>query len=570
MSSEKRGLRLPSGLPGLGGSAVRKGASALRGVSNLRGISKLSQLSIGRRLGLGFLAVVVVMLGVAGVGVVRVQQLADKLSTINDVNAVKVQYALVFKSSVQNRSIGLRDVVLAQSTIHAEPFVEQIEASDLNYAKTAKKMSDLFDKPGMANDRERAALDQIASVERTTIQSINDVIKMRRSSQPERAYDMLINEARPQFVSWLAAIDSFVDLENELNDQASADARAIANGFLTTMLLMGGLAAAIAFTISWLITRSITRPLADAVTVLGAVEEGDLTQRIQVRSADEVGRMAVSVNTALTSIGSVMSGFARSISGLNSASERLTAVSEQIATGAERSSAEADRVAAAAGDVSANVQSVAAGSEEMGASIREIAHNAQEATLVGARAREVVDNTTTTIAELGESSRMIGDVVKVISSIAKQTNLLALNATIEAARAGDAGKGFAVVATEVKDLAQETAKATEDISQRVDAIQAGTAGAVSAIADVADVISRMNDYQMTIASAVEEQTATTAEMNRSVVDGATGSEQIARSIDGVAAIAKATTESVGESRQAVDELSEISAELRSLVTQFRF
>jgi methyl-accepting chemotaxis protein len=196
---------------------------------------------------------------------------------------------------------------------------------------------------------------------------------------------------------------------------------------------------------------------------------------------------------------------------------------------------------------------VSAGSEEMGASIREISQNATEAAQVAGEAVGLAARTSNTMNQLGDSSSEIGDVIRTITAIAEQTNLLALNATIEAARAGESGKGFAVVAAEVKDLAQETARATEDISKRVQAIQADTGGAVEAIEEITRVIGRISDYQTTIASAVEEQTATTAEMNRSVAEAA-----------------RLTTEGVQQSQQAAGALTRMSAELTSLVSTFRY
>ena len=226
-------------------------------------------------------------------------------------------------------------------------------------------------------------------------------------------------------------------------------------------------------------------------------------------------------------------------------------------------------VAAAAEQVTLNVQTVSSGSEELGASIREIAQNAQNAAQVVAEAVEVADATNRTVSKLGDSSAEIGNVVKVITSIAEQTNLLALNATIEAARAGDAGRGFAVVANEVKDLAQETARATDDIAARVQAIQADTAGAVIAIGEIATIIARISDYQNVIAAAVEEQTATTTEMNRNVNEAAGRSSEIATNIASVAAIAQVTTDAGNRSRHSSDEMVRLSAEVRSLVGQFR-
>jgi methyl-accepting chemotaxis protein len=182
----------------------------------------------------------------------------------------------------------------------------------------------------------------------------------------------------------------------------------------------------------------------------------------------------------------------------------------------------------------------------------------------------VTAGTARTMNKLGDSSAEIGNVIKVITSIAAQTNLLALNATIEAARAGEAGKGFAVVATEVKELAQETARATEDISRRVEAIQADTTGAVGAIEEITRVIARISDFQTTIASAVEEQTATTTEMNRSVAEAARGTKDIAGNVTGVADAARSTSDGAVRSQRATDELVRMSDELTALVSGFRY
>jgi methyl-accepting chemotaxis protein len=206
----------------------------------------------------------------------------------------------------------------------------------------------------------------------------------------------------------------------------------------------------------------------------------------------------------------------------------------------------------------------------MGASIREIAQNASHAAKVAGQATEAAASTNEQVARLGESSIEIGNVVKVITSIAEQTNLLALNATIEAARAGEAGKGFAVVAGEVKELAQETAKATEDIARRVEAIQADTTGAVGAIGEIGTIIASINDYQLTIASAVEEQTATPTEMSRSVTEAATGSGEIAATITGVASATAGNTEVLEQMGASISELARMSEDMRLRVSAFRY
>jgi methyl-accepting chemotaxis protein len=205
----------------------------------------------------------------------------------------------------------------------------------------------------------------------------------------------------------------------------------------------------------------------------------------------------------------------------------------------------------------------------MGLSIREISRSATEAVQITGVAVEQAGEATRTVEQLGASSAEIGNVIKLITSIAEQTNLLALNATIEAARAGDAGKGFAVVASEVKDLAQETARATGDISSRVSAIQADTGGAVDVINRISEVIGRVNEHQTTIASAVEEQAATTEEMTRGITEVATGATRIAEEIPEVARSGAASAEGVEHADRTGADVARTAEELRALVNAFR-
>jgi methyl-accepting chemotaxis protein len=254
---------------------------------------------------------------------------------------------------------------------------------------------------------------------------------------------------------------------------------------------------------------------------------------------------------------------------LSSVSEELLVGSREMGKAAEETSAQANSASAGADQVSSNVQTVATGVEEMGSSIKEIAKNAAEAAEVASVAVTVADTTNTTVSQLGQSSAEIGKVIKVITSIAGQTNLLALNATIEAARAGEAGKGFAVVANEVKELAKETAKATEDISQKIEAIQRDTHEAVQAIDQIGTIIKQINEIQGTIASAVEEQTATTNEIARNVAEAAKGSNEIARNIVRVAQAAGSTTEGISNTRSVADSLARAANELLNLIAEAR-
>jgi uncharacterized protein YoxC len=262
---------------------------------------------------------------------------------------------------------------------------------------------------------------------------------------------------------------------------------------------------------------------------------------------------------------SVSGAVGRSAVALGSQSEELAAVSAQLSAGAEETATQANVVSAASEEVSHNVQTVATAVEEMNASVREIAQNASEASRVASAAVVQAEETNATVSKLGESSAEIGKVIEVITSIAEQTNLLALNATIEAARAGEAGKGFAVVANEVKELAKETAKATEEIGSRIAAIQGDTSGAVEAIGSIRSVIAQIADIQTTIASAVEEQTAATNEIARNVSEAARGSSEISENIGSVAAAAAQVSEGAGTTQTSARALAGLADELRQLI-----
>ncbi|MGD1023239.1 MAG: methyl-accepting chemotaxis protein [Candidatus Sulfotelmatobacter sp.] len=319
-----------------------------------------------------------------------------------------------------------------------------------------------------------------------------------------------------------------------------------------------------------LLSRSISRATQSVLTQAEAIAAGDLTRDdLKVRSQDELGDLTTAINRMSGSLKRMIQDITENSVQVASASEELSSTSQQITANSEETSAQANVVSTSAQQVSQNLQTVATGAEEMGASIKEIAKNASEAAKIATSAVKVAENTTATVSKLGDSSTEIGQVIKVITSIAQQTNLLALNATIEAARAGEAGKGFAVVANEVKELAKETAKATEDISRKIEAIQTDTKAAVAAIASISEVINQVNGISNTIATAVEEQNATTNEMARNVSEAAHGSGEITSNIAGVAQAAESTSRGAGDTQKAAQQLVQTSAELRRLIEQFK-
>jgi len=315
---------------------------------------------------------------------------------------------------------------------------------------------------------------------------------------------------------------------------------------------------------------AVIGPLQDVGQTLDKLAAGDFTAQVETEYAGDFNKLRTSVNAQAGQVRSAMQQIGVNAAALLSAAEELNRVSQQMSASADETATQANVVSAASEQVATNVQTVATGADEMGASIKEIAKNTAEATRVATTAVKSAEATNETISKLGQSSAEIGQVIKVITSIAQQTNLLALNATIEAARAGEAGKGFAVVANEVKELAKETAKATEDISRKIEAIQSDTKGAVAAIGQIGSVIVQINDIQNTIASAVEQQSATTNEISRNLSEAAHGSSEITKNITGVAEAAQSTTSGANETQKSAQALERMATELQGLISQFKY
>jgi methyl-accepting chemotaxis protein len=514
-------------------------------------------------------AVSVAALVAVAVGILGLQALG-RSATLNqnlyEVNLKSVAAGADMRAALGDLRVNLRSAALATSRDKAQEYLDTLPEIEDRFA--AAKIA--FEAEGMTPEKQ-AILDEGAGAFTDYIAlAASDLVPLILAGDTPGYVTVNDTQALPLAQQTQKDIDTLRAMEMADAEAAAAAAQDEYASQRTTevVLLVAGIVVALG--VGLVVARGMARNVGSVQEVSEALAAGDLTKTTGLRTQDELGRMGASLDSAVDSLRQLLASVAASADAVAASSEELSASSAQISASAEETSAQSGVVSAAAEEVSRNVGTVAAGAEQMGASIREISQNANEAARVAATAVAEAETTNATVVKLGESSREIGNVVKVITSIAEQTNLLALNATIEAARAGEAGKGFAVVANEVKELAQETARATEDIARRVEAIQGDTSGAVDAIGRISEIIGSINDFQLTIASAVEEQTATTNEMSRSVQEAAGGSSEIATNITGVSTAAESTTQALGQTRMAVDELSRMASDLRTTVGRFTY
>ncbi|MEU4620142.1 methyl-accepting chemotaxis protein [Actinoplanes sp. NPDC023801] len=539
-------------------SAVTVGATASGGV-----VGWFADRKVGTKV---FTAVTAVALSGIGAGAVAVNALADVDAASKNIvqnNLIPSGHLAEARVQATTGRVALRDLALSADKAGMNAAQERMRAADAALEASLAAYTSTASNP-QAVQRFTDVWQQFRSVRDT------EQVPAALAHRFDEFVQINTEQAAPLADKAMAELETATKAE-QAQGAANADAaHHIYEQGRTLLFTVLGTGVLLALALAWWVTRLIVRPLRRVDAVLTAVVGGDLTQQTGIHTADEIGHMAVALDAANARTRETITAVAQTAQNVAASSEELSATSEQIAAMAEQTSAQTAVVATSVEQVSGNVHTVVAGAEEMSASISEISRSATEAAAVASQAVADARAATDTVGKLSTSSAEIGNVLNLITVIAQQTNLLALNATIEAARAGDAGKGFAVVAAEVKDLAQATAKATEDIAARITAIQDDAHAATGSITAISDVIEKINEYQATIAAAVEEQSATTAEMTRSVSEAATGTSQITGSITTVAEASQTAAAGITQSQAASRELAQMAGQLQTLVGQFRY
>jgi methyl-accepting chemotaxis protein len=530
------------------------------------------RLTLGKKLGLGFGVILALMVFSATMGYLKSASIKESQDTTFELRIPSMEALRTLQADVNQTQNKGRDVTLAGSQPARRE--EAKRGFDRDWGAVEKdiaRMDELAPKWVLQANRDRlnevkklmvalragqeAAMNHAASGEHdAVVKEGNEFVE--RASGPHDAMKIALGQMA----------DSFSALLDKNKEDLHAETRSLNLTMAVTTLAALGVGIFVAIFLS----RRISAATQSILVRAEAIAAGDLTrEELKAQGDDELGDLTKAINQMQSSLHNLIQSMRETAEQVAAASEELSATSQQITANSEETTAQAQVVSEAGGQVNTNLQTLSSGAEEMNSTIGEIAKNATEAARVAGEAVATAESANQTVSRLGDSSGEIGKVIEVITSIAQQTNLLALNATIEAARAGEAGKGFAVVANEVKELAKQTAKATEEIKQKITVIRENTSGAVTAIGGIREVIDKISHISTVIATAVEEQSATTSEMARNVSEAARGATTISSNIKGVADAAQNTSTTVGEAQTATEHLARMANQLRDLVGRFK-
>jgi len=502
-------------------------------------MSNQSRMTVSMRLGLGFGAIIALMLILVLVGVQRVSFIDQTLTRTVEVNGERMGHAIDMRGSVHDTAIELRDVVLSRNAEERNQNLAEIRSLRQDYAAAVEPLGAIVSNSELSTSQTREMLATINAVEERAIPQMEQVIALTESGEIEQATELLRREAGPAFSDWLTAINRLIDYDDAQDVAQTTEAREAAEAFAIAMIILFLISAVIAFGIAFMITRYFRRTLGgephEALEFINRIEDGDLTAQAETRFPDSIMGTTIRMRDGLRDI----------ITTLREGVDTINTASGEIASGNTDLSQRTEEQAS-------NLEETAASMEEITSTVKQNADNARQGNSLARGAREaadkggdVVDQVVKTMGRINDSSKKVSDIISVIDGIAFQTNILALNAAVEAARAGEQGRGFAVVAAEVRSLAQRSASAAKEIkdliSESVENVQSGTElvdQAGNAMEEIMGSIKQVSDIIGEISAASDEQSTGIEEINQAVTQMDQVTQQNAALVEQAAAAAE--------------------------------
>ena len=515
----------------------------------------MKNMKIGTRLSLGFASLLALLLVVAALGVSRMGDIQGQLDQIVKVNSYQAQQAANMRNAIYQTSIWVRNIVLFTEDGQMQAEVERLKAARTAYEAAELNLQNSFTRSAETTEDERSLLAKTREAREVSLVAMGRVVELGLANKTEEATRALVNDLSKAQTAWLGAVNALVEFEEKLNAEAAVEAgeayvaaRSIVIGVSLVALVLGAL-------IAWRLTVGITHPIAQAVRVAQTVAAGDLTSRVNVTGSDETGQL-------LSALKAMNTELVRVVSQVRASSDSISTGATQIATGNADLSQRTEEQASNLEETAASMEELTSTVQANAETARQASQLASSASEVAARGGKVVGEVVTTMQQITDSSRKIGDIIGVIDGIAFQTNILALNAAVEAARAGEQGRGFAVVASEVRSLAGRSAEAAKEIKTLIGAsverVEAGTRQVDDAGSTMADIVSQVKR----VADLIGEISAATSEQSSGIV-------QVGEAVTQLDQVTQQNAALVEESAAAADSLNQQASRLVQAVSVFK-
>jgi len=510
----------------------------------------LKNLKIWAQLALGFAAMGVLVAVLGGVAIARMSSIAEQFDLVQDDRMPKIRIANAIKDDINHVARAVRNLFIMSEPSELRSQQDEIAAAE---AKIDAAFAELD--RSIASERGKALLADVRSARRAYDEPREKLLEAVRAARPDEARTLLLKQMRPAQLAYMQRIDALIEFQEELMAESSravestvADSRTFIGALIVAAFAVGSL-------LAWLIVRSTTAPLNDAVRVADAVAHGDLSIEVAAHGDNECGRLLAALGTMKTHLASV-------VGGVRSGAESVATASAQIAQGNADLSARTEEQASA-------LQQTAASMEQLSGTVRHNAENlvladqlARKASAIALEGGEVVGQVVQTMGGINDSSRKIADIIGVIDGIAFQTNILALNAAVEAARAGEQGRGFAVVAAEVRTLAQRSAGAAKEIKELIGA-------SVERVEHGSQLVDRAGSTMNEVVSAIQRVTTLMADISAASTEQSTGVGQIGDAVSQMDQATQSNAALVEESAAAAESLKNQARQLVDAVAVFK-